>query len=93
MHDRRKFGPFADLTLSLTVQALPSTAVTHAINVPNLTSDIPGAASLVVAKGNTIEVWDLTPEGLVEICKTDVWGMVVGLEWVGKPVSCNFVST
>lgn len=41
----------------------------------------------MVAKGNTIEVWDLNPEGLVEVCKTDVWGIVVGLEWVGKPVS------
>jgi hypothetical protein len=41
----------------------------------------------VVAKGNTIEVWNLNPEGLVEVCKTDVWGMVVGLEWVGKAVS------
>lgn len=41
----------------------------------------------MVAKGNTIEVWSLNPEGLVEVCKTDVWGMVVGLEWVGKAVS------
>jgi hypothetical protein len=41
----------------------------------------------VVAKGNTIEVWNLNPEGLVEVCKTDVWGMVVGLDWVGKAVS------
>jgi hypothetical protein len=45
---------------------------------------------LVVAKGNTIEVWNLNPEGLVEVCKTDVWGMVVGLEWVGKAVSQHF---
>ena len=65
---------------------MPSTAVTHSINVPNLTSSASGASSLVVAKGNTIEVWDLNPEGLVEVCKTDVWGMVVGLEWVGKTV-------
>lgn len=43
--------------------------------------------SLVVAKGNVIEVWDARPDGLVEVAKTEVWGMVVGLEWVVRPVS------
>lgn len=40
----------------------------------------------MVAKGNVIEVWDASPEGLIEVARTEVWGIVVGLEWVVKPV-------
>jgi hypothetical protein len=38
--------------------------------------------SLVVAKGNTLEVWDAEVDGLKKVAETEVWGMIVGLEWV-----------
>lgn len=75
---------------TLIVQALPSTAVTHSISVPNLTSKEPGSSALVVSKGNVLEVWDLGPEGLSQTCQTEVWGVIVGLEWVGKDVSWSY---
>ena len=37
----------------------------------------------MVAKGNTLEVWDADVDGLRKVAETEVWGMIVGLEWVG----------
>ena len=68
-------------------QALKSTAVTHSAYIPGFLSD--GGDALVVAKGNVLEVWRGTEEGLVEedSGKTEVWGMIVGMEWVNGEVS------
>jgi hypothetical protein len=43
--------------------------------------------ALVVAKGGRIEVYPAGEEGLGEACGEEVWGVVVGLEWVGGEVS------
>lgn len=69
------------------LQALKSTAVTHSAYIPRFLPD--GGDALVVAKGNLLEVWRGTEEGLVEEDpgRTEVWGMVVGMEWVGGEVS------
>ncbi|KAJ9123878.1 hypothetical protein QFC22_000666 [Naganishia vaughanmartiniae] len=70
--------------------ALKSTAVTHSAYIPGF---IPASQeqeesgdALLVAKGNALEVWRATVDGLVNVesARTEVWGMVVGLEWVGK---------
>ncbi len=85
----------------LLLQALKSTAVTHAVTVPGLLSPTPSPAAnpsdrdyddeptapaappaLVVAKGNTLEVHAPRETGLVKVAETEVWGMIVGLEWV-----------
>ena len=68
-------------------QALKSTAVTHSAYIPRF---LPGGGdALVVAKGNVLEVWRVSEDGLVEeeVGKTEVWGMVVGMEWVDGEVS------
>lgn len=73
-------------------QALKSTAVTHSAYIPRFLPD--GRDALVVAKGNVLEVWRGSEDGLVEeeAGKTEVWGMVVGMEWVGGEVSVCLVS-
>jgi hypothetical protein len=79
------------------LQALKSTAVTHSAYIPGFIPVDPALQeeeqdirdALVVAKGNALDVWRATADGLVNVesARTEVWGMVVGLEWVGKEVS------
>jgi hypothetical protein len=48
-----------------TQQALESTAITHSAYIPRFLPD--GYVALVVAKGNTVEVWRGTEEWWVEV--------------------------
>ncbi|KAJ9097586.1 hypothetical protein QFC21_004620 [Naganishia friedmannii] len=72
--------------------ALKSTAVTHSAYIPGFIPADPALQeqetgdALLVAKGNALEVWRATTDGLVHVesARTEVWGMIVGLEWVGK---------
>lgn len=68
-------------SLALILQALASTAVSHSLLLERNADDISEAPelSLVIAKGNRLEVHDVGPAGLTERCELDVWGQIVGL--------------
>lgn len=71
----------------LTAQALPPTAILSSLKVENFTS--PGTTSLVVAKPDRIEVWDVTKSGLESRADLEVWGSVVTIEKVEAEVSAH----
>lgn len=58
--------------------------MTHSVYVPGFCA---GEDALVVAKGNRIEAWRAGDEGVGDCVAEEVWGMVVGMEWVGGEVS------
>ncbi|WVQ95773.1 hypothetical protein IAU59_002872 [Kwoniella sp. CBS 9459] len=60
--------------------ALTPTPILSTIKVEAFTA--PNTSSLVVAKPDKIEVWDIEAEGLVHVAELEVWGTVVGLEKV-----------
>jgi DNA damage-binding protein 1 len=67
------------------LQAQPPTPIIQSILVADLTA--PGSSSLVVAKPDRVEVWDVGPTGLVWKTDLEVWGSVVGIEKVVSKVS------
>ena len=61
-------------------QAQPPTPILQSLQVADFTSQ--GSSSLVVAKPDRVEVWDVGPSGLVFQADLEVWGSVVGIEKV-----------
>jgi hypothetical protein len=61
-------------------QAQPPTPIVQSLHVENFTQ--PGTSSLLVAKPDRIEVWDVGPSGLVFQADLQVWGAVIGIEKV-----------
>lgn len=78
-------GPCVPSPANARSQALKSTAVTHSCYIPRFCA---GIDALVVAKGGRIEVYPAGEEGLASECVgEEVWGVVVGLEWLAGEVS------
>jgi hypothetical protein len=68
-------------------QAQPPTPILQSLSVSDLTS--PGSSSLVIAKPDRVEVWDVGPAGLVFQADLEVWGSIVGIEKVVVKVCCS----
>ncbi|OCF33570.1 hypothetical protein I316_04642 [Kwoniella heveanensis BCC8398] len=60
--------------------ALTPTPILSAIKVEGLTA--PNTTSLVVAKPDKIEIWDIEVEGLVHVTEMEIWGTLVGVDKV-----------
>lgn len=63
-----------------TLQALTPTPILQSILVPHFASR--GVDSLLAAKPDRIEAWDVTPAGLEKRAELEVWGSVVAIEKV-----------
>lgn len=61
-------------------QAQPPTPILQSLLVSDLTS--PGSSSLVIAKPDRVEVWDVGPSGLMYQTDLEVWGSIIGIEKV-----------
>ncbi|KAL7425176.1 hypothetical protein Q5752_000864 [Cryptotrichosporon argae] len=57
--------------------ALTPTPILYSIEVAGLTA--PGMVSLVLAKPDKVEVWDLGADGLTYVTELTVWGSICGL--------------
>jgi len=68
-------------------QAQPPTPILQSLLVSDLTS--PGSSSLVIAKPDRVEVWDVGPAGLVFQADLEVWGSIIGIEKVVVKVRCS----
>ncbi|WVF68077.1 hypothetical protein IAT40_002840 [Kwoniella sp. CBS 6097] len=60
--------------------ALSPTPILSTVKVKGFTA--PNNASLIIAKPDRIEVWDVEAQGLVYVTETEMWGTLVGLEIV-----------
>ncbi|WVW86882.1 hypothetical protein I302_108937 [Kwoniella bestiolae CBS 10118] len=60
--------------------ALTPTPILNTLKVPEFTG--PNSTSLIVAKPDRIEVWDVEQKGLVYQTELEVWGNIVGIEKV-----------
>lgn len=69
-------------------QTLTPTPVTHSIAVTGFTGE---GQSLVVAKPDRVEVWDVTSSGLVFRGELHIWGTVAGLAVTNISVSSDSV--
>lgn len=68
--------------------ALTPTPILGSLRTTSLTDN---HTSLVVAKPNKIEAWDVTENGLVWRSEIEVWGTVVGIDQVSIEV-CGLIS-
>lgn len=62
------------------MQAQPPTPILQTLLVPNLTAQ--GSSSLLVAKPDRVELWDVGNAGLVWKAELEIWGSVIGIEQV-----------
>jgi DNA damage-binding protein 1 len=72
--------PKVEADIIANLQAQPPTPILQSLLVSDFTS--PGSSSLVIAKPDRVEVWDVGPAGLVFQADLEVWGSIVGIEKV-----------
>ncbi|WWD20338.1 hypothetical protein CI109_104814 [Kwoniella shandongensis] len=60
--------------------ALTPTPILDTLRIPSFTD--PNSTSLIIAKPDRIEVWNVDATGLVYQAKLEVWGTIVGIEKV-----------
>ena len=65
-------------------QALTPTPILGTLSIPEFTSH--SCSSLIVAKPDRVEVWDVDKTGLVWRTELEVWGSVLGIERVVSKV-------
>ncbi len=73
------------ITSALGDQALTPTPIIDSLLLNHLTG--PQSSSLIIAKPDRIEIWDVTSTGLTKVTDFQVWGSVLGLSKAIIPVN------
>lgn len=70
----------------MVTQAQPPTPILQSLQVQSFAS--PDSSSLLVAKPDRVELWEVGKTGLVWKAELEIWGSIIGIEQVITKVFC-----